>query len=99
MRRDGFFTSIKELLIQINEVLPFDLEDGQIWKLWKSVVGEHTARHTQPVAIRNKVLTVWVSSSIWLQELRYREKEIIQKLNRMLERDAVEKIRFQMIKR
>ncbi len=99
MRRDGFFTSIKELLIQINEVLPFDLEDGQIWKLWKSVVGEHTARYTQPVAIRNKVLTVWVSSSIWLQELRYREKEIIQKLNRMLERDAVEKIKFQMIKR
>ncbi len=99
MKQISFFTSIKELLAQINEALPFDLKDGEIWKVWKDVVGEYTALHTKPVAIRNKVLTVWVSSPIWLQELRYREKEIIAKLNEMLERDAVEKIKFQMSRR
>ena len=99
MKQDNFFTSIKELLVQINEVLPFDLKDGEIWKLWKNVVGDYTALHTRPVGIRDRVLTVWVSSPIWLQELRYKEKEIITKLNEMLERDAVEKIIFQMSRR
>ncbi len=99
MKQDNFFTSIKELLVQINEALPFDLKDGEIWKLWKNVVGEYTALHTRPVSIRDRVLTVEVSSPIWLQELRYKEKEISAKLNEMLKRDAVEKIRFQMNKR
>ncbi len=98
MKKITFFTSIKELLAQINEILPFDLRDGEIWKVWKDVVGEYTASHTKPVAIRNKVLTVWVSSPIWLQELRYRERDIVAKLNKTLGRDAVNRIRFQMSK-
>lgn len=54
------------------------------WRLesnWSKVVGEDIAKYTRPVDYQNKVLTVEVTSSVWLHELRYRIDEIRYKIN------------------
>ena len=88
------FSSLKDILKAINQALPFNLEDGEIWKVWKEVVGDYIATHARPAWIRNKVLAIHVSSPIWMQELRYRASEIKEKLNKRLGRDSIEEIKF-----
>jgi predicted nucleic acid-binding Zn ribbon protein len=74
--------------------LPINPEDGEIWSVWEEVVGTPVARHARPSWIRRGALRVIVSDPIWLQELQFVEKEIRDKLNRRLEREAVKKIEF-----
>jgi predicted nucleic acid-binding Zn ribbon protein len=56
----------------------------QRWKLesqWPQVVGPEIAKHSRPVNYYNKILTVEVTNSVWLHELRYRIDEIKIKVN------------------
>ena len=52
------------------------------------------AREAKAVYVRNNILTVECGSSLIMQELRYREPEIIQAINQQAGGRAVEKIRF-----
>lgn len=48
---------------------------------WGTLVGEAVARHTRPGRFQKKNLTVFVDSSVWLNELsRYGRKEMLAKL-------------------
>lgn len=97
MRDRQSLTPLKEIISQLGQcLLPFDLEDGKIWKLWKELVGEEISKNAYPVWIRNKILMVYVSGPIWAQELRYKERKIRNRLNKILGRDAVKEIRFKV---
>lgn len=48
---------------------------------WAGLVGEAVAKHTRPGRFQAKELTVFVDSSVWLNELsRYGRKEMLAKL-------------------
>ena len=76
--------------------LPFNPDDVDIWRVWDEVVGESFLDNTRPSRIRNKRLTVTVSDSISLQELKFLESAIREKLNETLGRSAVDKIEFRV---
>lgn len=76
--------------------LPFNTDDVDIWKVWDEVVGESFLGNTRPSRIRNKSLTVTVYDSISLQELKFQESGIREKLNEKLGRSAVDKIEFRV---
>ena len=76
--------------------LPFTLDDLKIWDLWKEVVGPVVADSARPFWIRNGILRVMVSDSIWLQELQFQEEGIREGLNRRLGRSAVVKVEFRV---
>ena len=76
--------------------LPFNTDDVDIWKVWDEVVGEPFLGNTRPSRIRNKSLTVTVYDSISLQELKFQESGIREKLNEKLGRSAVDKIEFRV---
>lgn len=76
--------------------LPFNPDDVDIWKVWDEVIGESFLGNTQPSRIRNKRLRVTVSDSISLQELKFQESAIKEKLNEKLGRNAVDKIEFRV---
>ena len=76
--------------------LPFNTDDVDIWKVWDEVVGKSFLGNTHPSRIRNKRLTVTVSDSISLQELKFQESDVREKLNEKLGRYAVDKIEFRV---
>jgi predicted nucleic acid-binding Zn ribbon protein len=76
--------------------LPFDIQDAKVWQVWDEVVGMLVSNHAKPLWIKNRLLRVKVCDPIWLQELRFQEEEIREKLNRRLGKQAVDKIEFRM---
>jgi len=63
-------------------------------KFAPSFLPEKIARQVQAIYIREKILTLQCSSSLIMQELRYRDRYIIKILNQKAGREVVEKIRY-----
>ena len=76
--------------------LSFNPDDARIWQVWDDVVGPAVSRNTRPSWIKNCKLRVTVSDPIWLQELKFVEQTIRDRLNKRLGRNAVEKIDFRV---
>jgi len=91
-------TPLKDILSELlgSADLPFNPEDGLIWRVWDNVVGEAVARNAQPLWVKDRRLRVKVSDPIWLQELSFMEESLRNKLNDRLGRKAVEKIEFRL---
>ena len=68
------------------------LREFRAIEVWKAQVGETIAENTRPVGIRNGVLFVEVSSSVWMQELVLLRGEIIERLNQELGETIVRRI-------
>jgi len=57
------------------------IQDQRIIDAWERMVGKAIAEMTEPVRVRNRVLQVKVTNSVWMHELQFHKKLIIQKLN------------------
>ena len=75
---------------------PFNPDDADIWRFWDEVVGPAISKNARPLWIKNGKLKVTVSDPIWLQELKFVEKDIRKKINEKLGRKAVDKIDFRV---
>ena len=62
--------------------------------VWDEVVGENIAENTSAEKIEHGTLTVKVENSSWRQELVFKKKEIIEKLNSKLGKKTIKEIRF-----
>ncbi len=76
--------------------LPFNPDDARIWKVWDEVTGPAISGNARPLWIKDGKLRVLVSNPVWLQELRFMETEIRERLNTRLGRAAVRKIDFRI---
>jgi hypothetical protein len=70
------------------------LREGAIWQVWPAAVGKQIAGRARPVAIRDGILTVAVTSAPWMQQLTFLKKGIIEKLNTSLGEDLVRDIQL-----
>lgn len=68
----------------------------KIWDIWESVVGSVIAKNAKPYGFKKKILFVYVTSSVWTQELQFLKKDIIRELNIKLSGDVVEEIKFKV---
>jgi len=73
-----------------------DMEMTQIWDIWDSAVGRPIAMNAKPHAFKDGNLTVNVSSSSWIQQLRFLQKGIISNLNKQMGKDLIQQIRFKI---
>jgi predicted nucleic acid-binding Zn ribbon protein len=91
-------TSLRDVIANLfgHGVLPFNPEDANIWKIWDEVVGPSISRNARPSWIKDKRLRVTVSDPIWLQELKFVEAGMREKINEKLGRNAVERIEFRV---
>jgi predicted nucleic acid-binding Zn ribbon protein len=53
----------------------------RLLNVWHQVVGETVAHHTRPYSMSRNVLYVATSSSVWVQELKFKRHFILKKLN------------------
>ncbi|HOD36267.1 MAG TPA: DciA family protein [Syntrophales bacterium] len=83
---------LQRALKQREVFVPF--EDRKLMEIWQESVGLQIATRTHPENIRRGTLFVKVATSVWMQQLQYMKKEIIEKMNRLQGGEAVRDIRF-----
>ncbi|MBI5560257.1 MAG: DUF721 domain-containing protein [Deltaproteobacteria bacterium] len=70
------------------------ISEFRIKKEWDRIVGPAIAKRAQPGRLTNKTLHVLVSSSSWMNELRFHMEDIIKKVNAETGGGTVEEIVF-----
>src|SRR6185437_14857955 len=69
----------------------------EIVKVWNSLIDPNIVAHAQPVGLRKGTLFVTVDSSVWLAEIvRYRRKEILDRLQHSFGREIIVRISFRI---
>ena len=90
----------------VGDVLPRLLSDlhlddrraeAEIVKVWNSLIDPNIVAHAQPAGLRKGTLFVNVDSSVWLSEIvRYRRREILDRLQHSFGRNVIQKISFRV---
>ena len=71
--------------------------EAEVVKVWNDLLDPNIVAHAQPTGIRQGTLFVTVDSSVWLSEIvRYRRKEILDRLQHSFGRDFIAKISFRV---
>ncbi len=71
--------------------------EAEIVKVWNSLIDPNIVKHAQPTGLNKGTLFVTVDSSVWLAEIvRYRRREILERLQHSFGKDLVAKISFKV---
>ncbi len=86
--------AVKGALHRLN--LDTKMKGYAAWAVWDKAVGETIAQQAQPAFMRGGVLFVKCSSSAWMQQLQFMKGKMCEQLNRLLGKEVIKDIRFQM---
>ena len=91
---------------KVEDVLPAVLKDiridrrqseAEVYNVWNHLVDPTVAAHAQPTGLHKGTLFVTVDSSVWLDEIvRYRRKEILNRLQHSFGRAMITRISFRV---
>lgn len=71
--------------------------EAEILKVWNDLLAPDVIAHAQPTGYRNGTVFVSVDSSAWLCEiLRYRRKEILDRLQHSFGREFIARLSFRV---
>lgn len=72
-----------DILVPIVKGIGLDnnLRFQEIQENWESIVGTTNARNTTPHALKDGVLTVTVSSPVWMTQAHYYKASFLEKIN------------------
>jgi predicted nucleic acid-binding Zn ribbon protein len=69
--------------------------EAEVVKVWNHLLDPDIVAHAQPTGLHKGTLFVTVDSSVWLSEIvRYRRKEILDRLRHSFGREFIVKISF-----
>jgi predicted nucleic acid-binding Zn ribbon protein len=73
------------------------LAETEVLKVWNSQMDPNIVAHAHPVGLRNGTLMVTVDSPVWHAEIvRYRRREILERLQNSFGRDVIARISFRI---
>jgi predicted nucleic acid-binding Zn ribbon protein len=67
---------------------------GAVFERWNEMVGEILSQKSWPVSLRNRVLLVRVSGSVWMQELQMQKRQIMERIWDLVGEEEVKDIRW-----
>lgn len=71
--------------------------EAEVIKVWNHLIDPLIVEHAQPTGLHKGTLFVSVDSSAWLSEIvRYRRKEILDRLQHSFSRDLIRRISFRV---
>lgn len=69
--------------------------DAEVLRVWQHLIDPNIVAHAQPTGLHKGTLFVTVDSSVWLAEIvRYRRREILQRLQLAFGQEVIRKISF-----
>ena len=72
------------------------MDEGRLVKEWRHIVGDLIASKSSPLEIRDGTLVVEVRDNSWMQEIRFHQKRIIDKINEKFPELGITAIRLRM---
>jgi len=73
------------------------LSEAEVLRVWNHLVDPGIVAHAQPTGLHKGTLFVTVDSSPWLDEIvRYRRREILERLQHSFGRDLITRISFRV---
>jgi predicted nucleic acid-binding Zn ribbon protein len=95
VRERGAETLVGKVMNDLN--LDTRRAEIEVIKVWNSLIDPVVTAHAQPANLHKGTLFVNVDSSTWLSEIvRYRRKEILDRLQHSFGRTAIQKISFRI---
>jgi len=85
---------LKSVFEKIENGRTFTREDVEA--RWVKLVGDAGFKHSRPVVFKKTVLTVYVDTSVWMQELSMQKRKILKGLQRELGKDKISEIQFKI---
>jgi Dna[CI] antecedent DciA-like protein len=88
-----------DVLPKLMKDLRMDARQGEaeIVKVWNDLLDPNITAHAQPANLHKGTLFVNVDSSVWLTEIvRYRRKEILDRLQHSFGKNLIQKISFRI---
>ncbi len=71
--------------------------EAEVVKVWGDLIDPTIVAHAQPTGLNKGTLFVTVDSSVWLSEIvRYRRKEILDRLQHSFGKDFITRISFRV---
>ena len=71
--------------------------EAEVVKVWNDLLDPNIVAHAQPANLHKGTLFVTVDSSVWLAEIvRYRRKEILDRLQHSFGKDLIARISFRL---
>jgi predicted nucleic acid-binding Zn ribbon protein len=71
--------------------------EAEVVKVWNNLIDPVVTAHAQPANLHKGTLFVNVDSSVWLSEIvRYRRKEILERLQNSFGKSVIQKISFRI---
>jgi len=71
--------------------------EAEVVKVWNDLLDPNIVAHAQPTGLRQGTLFVTVDSSVWLNEIvRFRRREILDRLQHSFGRDYIARISFRV---
>jgi hypothetical protein len=71
--------------------------EAEVVKVWNALLDPNIVAHAQPTGLAKGTLFVTVDSSVWLSEIvRYRRREILDRLHHSFGRDLISRISFRI---
>src|SRR5262245_62707361 len=71
--------------------------EAEVVKVWNHLLDPNIVAHAQPTGLHKGTLFVTVDSNVWLSEIvRYRRKEILDRLHHSFGREFIKKISFRV---
>ena len=71
--------------------------EAEVVRVWNHLMDPNIVAHAQPTGLRKGTLFVSVDSNVWLSELvRYRRKEILDRLQHSFGREFITRISFRV---
>ncbi len=70
------------------------LRETQLAREWQEIVGTTMARRSSPCGARSGVLLVEVENNVWMQEVRFHQREIIARIRERFPELGIEGLRL-----
>jgi len=74
--------------------IPLATGDPSLRRIWNEAVGEQIAAQTLPDGIRRGTLFVKVASSVWMHQLQFLKKDILQRFNNLYGKETLRALNF-----
>ncbi len=90
------FVSLKNVLESVLKEckLDADIDAYKVFSCWGEIAGPIVANHSRPVRLNGDVLYVEVDDPIWLSQLRYMKRDILQKIDKRTKPGTFKDLKF-----
>lgn len=72
------------------------VEEGKLIDAWPEIVGEAVSKRSRPRAVKRGTLVVGVENNVWMQEIRFHQTKILERIRKRFPKINVKEIRLEL---